>query len=80
MEITIPDSVISKAKTYLKELETAGAAPKQAEPPEPEKNQVSLCDFGADEAVERLRSLDVDSLRPIDALNLLSELCELVGG
>ena len=68
----VPDAVISKAKTYLKELEQGAHAPevKNAEAPA----QISLEQAGSDEVGRILRSTDLNSLTPIEALNLLNEL------
>ena len=68
----VPDAVISKAKTYLKELEQGAHAPekKTAEAPA----QISLEQAGSDEVGRILRSTDLNSLTPIEALNLLNEL------
>ena len=68
----VPDSVIAKAKTYLRELEKAGAAPiveKAAA-----DDQISLMDMGADEVREALRKLDPNNMTPLEALMALSEL------
>ena len=68
----VPDSVIAKAKTYLRELEKAGAAPiveKAAA-----DDQISLMDMGADEVRDALRRLDPNNMTPLEALMALSEL------
>lgn len=69
----VPDSVISKAKTYLKELE-ANKAELELGGRQIEDDQISLIDVGTDEVGRILRSTDVNSLTPIEALNLLCEL------
>ena len=68
----VPDYVIHKAKTYLKELEADKAELKLRE--KAEDDQISFMDVGADEVSRILRSTDVNSLTPLEALNLLSEL------
>ena len=69
----VPDSVITKAKTYLKELE-ANKAEIELSGKAVESDQISLIDVGTDEVGRILRSTDVNSLTPIEALNLLCEL------
>jgi len=68
----VPDSVIAKAKTYLRELESEGAAPiveKAAA-----ADQISLMDVGADEVIDDLRRLDPNNMTPLEALMALSAL------
>ena len=74
----VPDKVIAKAKTYLKQLEHDAAAP-AAEKKEKD-DQISLVDAGESEIGRILRATDVNSLTPLDALNLLSTLCEKARG
>ncbi len=68
----LPDAVIQKAKTYLKELEAEGLAPPPA--PADEGGQMSFADVAADELRERLLAADLNTLTPLEALNLLFEL------
>jgi len=68
----VPESVISRAKAYLKELEAAGAG-LNVEKAAPDA-QVSLTDLGADAVRETLRGLDPDSLTAREALELIYEL------
>ena len=74
----LPDGVIGKAKGYLKELNQAGAAPKGAETRR--DDQLSLSDVGSDEVRRELLRTDVNSLSPIEALNLLYELQQKAKG
>ena len=68
----LPEAVISKAKGYLKELEQSGpAAPAAAAPAE---DQLSFSDVGSDEVGEILRQTDINTLTPLEAMNLLFEL------
>ncbi len=68
----VPEGVINRAKSYLKELEAGGAA-FGVERTAPD-DQISLADVGADEVRARLRSLDVDSMTPLEAMTVLYEL------
>ena len=69
----LPESIIAKAKGYLKDLEKsgAGAVPKGESAPD---DQMSLADLGADQIRKMLLSTDLNSLTPIEAMNLLYEL------
>ena len=68
----VPDTVIHKAKSYLKELEAGKSEPKLKK--EAESDQISFMQAGTDEVGRILRGTDLNSLTPIEALNLLSEL------
>ena len=69
----LPESIIAKAKGYLKDLEKggAGAVPQGERAPD---DQISLADVGADQIRKMLLSADLNSLTPIEAMNLLYEL------
>ena len=68
----LPEGVIQKAKGYLKELETEGIS--RPAPSFEEEDQISLSDMAADELRQSLRDLDLNTLTPIEAMNLLYEL------
>ncbi len=68
----LPETVIQKAKSYLKELETEGIA--RPAPMIEADDQISLGDLAADELRETLKNLDLNTLTPIEAMNLLYEL------
>ncbi len=68
----VPEGVINRAKSYLKELE-AGGARLGVERPAPDA-QITLTDMGADEVRARLQTLDVDSMTPLEAMTVLYEL------
>ena len=74
----VPNKVVSMAKTYLKQLEADAAAPTTEK--QDESDQISLADAGTDEVGRILRSTDINSLTPLDALNLLSELQQKARG
>ena len=68
----LPDTVIQKAKGYLKELETEGIAlPAAAAAAD---DQISFADLGADEVRQTLLGTDLNTLTPLEAMNLLFEL------
>lgn len=68
----LPDGVISRAKTILRELEEQAGKP--APVPVQEEEQVSLTAVSEREVLDRLRREQVDTLSPLEALNLLYEL------
>ena len=69
----LPDPVIQKAKGYLKELEAEGIAPSPAAGPTAD-DQLSFADVAADELRETLLATDLNTLTPLEAMNLLFEL------
>ena len=68
----LPESVINKAKGYLKDLE-AGKA-EMPVPVMPTEDQISLTDVGGSEIAEELLRIDLDTVTPIEAMNLLYQL------
>ncbi len=78
----VPDKVLRRAKQVLAELESGQAVspPKRRKKAAPEEGlgQMSFTPPGETEAVERLRALDLNTLTPIECMNLLFELCKLV--
>ena len=69
----VPDSVVERAKDCLEELAAAPAA-RPAAPPAAGEGQLTLGDAASDEVLERLRAAKLDSISPIEAMNLLYEL------
>ena len=63
--------MIRKAKEYLKELEAEGVAAPGAAAGE---DQISFADLGADEVRRALLEIDLNTLTPIEGMNLLYEL------
>lgn len=78
----IPDNVIKRAKTILKTLENNDLMkPKaQAEIPEPEfeEQQMSFESNSKEYIMDRLRTVDINTLTPIEAMGLLYELTDKV--
>ena len=68
----LPEGVIARAKTILRELESEAGKPPA--PIEEESDQVSLSSLAETEVLSRLRREQVDTLSPLEALNLLYEL------
>ena len=76
----LPDRVISRARTILKELESGAApTPKQTRAEEPE-DQISMMDMGGGQIAKRLQDITIETLTPIEALNILFELKKLAEG
>lgn len=77
----VPDRVVQRAREILEELE-AGSLPLSPPPGESSgdapQGQVSLMDVGGQRVLERLRRIDVNTLTPIEALNVLFELKKCV--
>ncbi len=66
----VPDQIIRKAKGYLAELEAGGspAAPAVLE------DQVSMLDVAGGELARELAAIDLNTVTPLEALNLLYRL------
>ena len=75
----LPDSIIERAKEILKEL-NANAPKEEApfKPSEEESMQLSLMPSSDGMIEQKLRSVDVNTLTPIEAMNLLYELKNMV--
>ena len=67
----LPDSVLKRARAILEELESQSGRPAPAAPPE---DQLSLSAMAESETADTIRRTQVDSLSPLEALNLLYEL------
>ncbi len=73
----VPERVIRRAREILAELENgdrASGGGVSAAAPDPAADQLGFGDLAAREAAERLRQVDIDTLTPIEALNLIYEL------
>ena len=70
----VPDAVIRRANAVLAELTGAGHTNTSQGAASGEPGQVSLDSISGDEVSRRLRELDINTLTPLEALNLLYEL------
>ncbi len=72
----LPERGITRARQLLKELEAGegNAAPQAA----PREDQISMTDLRGDEVRRRLEGVNVETLTPIEALNTLYELKQLL--
>jgi len=68
----LPDKVVQRAKTVLRELETENGV--QYTAPRRETEQVSLDAIGEGEVLDALRRCQPDTLTPIEAMQLVYEL------
>jgi DNA mismatch repair protein MutS len=71
----VPGEITKRAKEVLAELEGKRAAGgvRSAKAGEPESANLSFADAAADEIKEALRKTDINTLTPIEALNLIYE-------
>ena len=67
----VPEQVVSRAREYLAELTSATVAAPAAPA---EDGQLSLANAAESEAAEAIRSASLDTMSPIEAMNLLYEL------
>ena len=69
----LPEGLIRKARTILKDLESQSGhqTPLLAAP---QTEQVSMAALGEAEVIDRLRRTQAETLTPLEALNLLYEL------
>ena len=72
----VDDSVVRRAKAVLRSLETDGGAEKKRERTDSEREeaQISMLDMGGSEIAEILRTTDLNTMTPLEAMNLLFEL------
>ena len=70
----VPDRVVDRAREILAELEAQGHAAPAPRPREEADAQVSLGDMAGAAVLEDLRSVSVETLTPIEAMNLLYQL------
>ncbi|MCD8355931.1 MAG: DNA mismatch repair protein MutS [Clostridia bacterium] len=75
----IPKPVLRRAKSILKDLEASVPKIELHEIAEQEEEpQISLMGMQSDEIAEKLRSVNINTMTPIEALNLVYELQKMV--
>ena len=77
----IPDSIIERAKEILRELNASAPAERHAPSAdffEPESAQLSLMPPSSTAIEDKLRAVDVNTLTPIEAMNILYELKNMI--
>ncbi len=70
----LPEAVLTKARSYLRELEKEGVGVIPGTAPMRDEGQISLSDVGSDEVRRILCDTDLNTLTPLEAMNLLFEL------
>lgn len=75
----VPDWIIKRAKQILKELESgkSGQESKPAAKKEAENDQLSFFSSGNPAIEEKLKSIDINTLTPIESMNILFELIKM---
>ena len=73
----IPNTVISRAREILQELEAEGAVHAPAPEKDPE-DQVSMLDLTGQQIISALSAITVETLTPIEAMNELYKLKKLL--
>ncbi len=78
----VPEKVIRRAKQVLSELESGSAVTVPgASAARPSEEPVQLTMLGAEgEVLQRLKNTDVNTLTPMESMNLLFELCTMLKG
>ena len=72
----LPESVITRAKKILKDLESADPRPRRKIKKQEESDQLTLLPEET-ELEKRLRSVDINKLTPMESMNILFELIKL---
>lgn len=73
----IPDNVVKRARQILKQLES-GQPEQKKKTVRDEQTAISFTPPGEAEAVFRLKNLDINNLTPMQAMQMLCDLAELV--
>ena len=76
----VPDTIIKKAKTYLRELESGAAQPAAPAHTAQDDAQMTLGDAAGDVIAEQLRAIDLNTITPLEAMRLLFELQQKARG
>ncbi len=74
----VPNRVIDRARDILEELHRQGWVPTVPAAAAHQEEQMSMMDIGSNEVAEILRRTSVETLTPIEAMNLLYELKQKV--
>ena len=74
----LPDKLIARARQILKELESDAPAAVRANPAAAADNQLSMLDMHTDELRRALEEITVETLTPIEAMNVLYKLKQLL--
>lgn len=77
----VPEQVVSRARVVLEGLSNqapSAAASPAAKSPESDLGQLSIGESAESEAIEKLRAASLDTMSPIEAMNLLYEIKKML--
>ena len=74
----LPSAVITRAREILAELESDTPPTPGVKPPKQEDDQVSMLDLTAQQVADTLRTINVETLTPIEAMNQLYKLRKML--
>lgn len=74
----VPNSIISRAKQILAELESGKHEPPKTAVIVDDEPQLTLLGAAGSPVIEKIRSVDLNTLTPIEAMNLLYELKNMI--
>ena len=74
----LPNTVITRARQILQELETEGKPAPKVIAPQQEDDQISMLDLRSTQVCQTLESLNVETLTPIEAMNELYKLKKML--
>ncbi len=75
----IPKDVIKKAKEILKKVVEEGGGTMRAKPSEADVESYTIDDYLSLEIKDRIRAIDINTLTPLEALNIIWELKKTLG-
>ena len=81
----IPEGIVIRAKEILKELESGALREPQrktrgySEKEVPNEEQLTLVPSKGDLIIEKIKNIDVNTLTPIEAMNILYEIAKVIG-
>ena len=74
----LPSAVITRAREILAELESDTPPTPGVKSPKQEDDQVSMLDLTAQQVADTLRTINVETLTPIEAMNQLYKLRKML--
>ena len=74
----VPNSIISRAKNILTDLEQYAPKIEVRAVEETEQPQITLADLSSDTLANRLREMQIETMTPIEAMNALYELKKMI--
>ena len=74
----LPEVVITRARALLRQLEQQQPAPQQPAQGAPDDGQLGLQDLAANAICQRLEAAAPETMTPIEALNFIFELKQLL--